>query len=67
MGVCVTVGTEIWIVDDDEAVRDSLAILLELGGFGVRCFGSGEALFGVDIRSLRLPSPGSWHARHGRL
>lgn len=32
------------IVDDDAAVRAALAFTLELEGFGVECFGSGEAL-----------------------
>ena len=30
----------VYIVDDDEAVRDSLAVLLETKGYAVRCFGS---------------------------
>ena len=33
-----------FIVDDDAAVRAALAFTLELEGFGVECFGSGEAL-----------------------
>lgn len=32
----------IYVVDDDEAVRDSLRIMLEARGFGVRSFQSGE-------------------------
>ena len=32
------------IVDDDAAVRAALAFALELEGFSVECFGSGEAL-----------------------
>ena len=34
----------VFIVDDDAAVRAALAFTLELEGFGVECFGSGEAL-----------------------
>ena len=36
--------TEILIVDDDPAVRDSLRALLESSGFGVRDFDSAKAL-----------------------
>ncbi|WP_454007660.1 response regulator transcription factor [Alcaligenes sp. Marseille-Q7550] len=32
----------IYVVDDDEAVRDSLRWLLEANGYRVRCFASGE-------------------------
>lgn len=34
--------TTIYVVDDDEAVRDSLQIMLEAHGFGIKSFGSGE-------------------------
>ncbi len=33
----------IYIVDDDEAVRDALGLLLNFRGFRTRCFPSGEA------------------------
>lgn len=43
----------IGIVDDDEAVRDSLAILLEACGYAVVCFGSALAfLNNADITGL---------------
>jgi two-component system, LuxR family, response regulator FixJ len=35
--------TSIYIVDDDEAVRDSLQVMLEASGFSVRSFNSGES------------------------
>ena len=34
----------IFVADDDDAVRDSLCIILESAGFGVRAFASGDAL-----------------------
>jgi two-component system response regulator TtrR len=42
----------IYVVDDDEAVRDSLRWLLEANGYRVRCFASGEevAVLIVDVR-----------------
>lgn len=40
----------IYIVDDDEAVLDSLRVLLEVEGFDVRTYSSGEAFLGaVDV------------------
>jgi two-component system response regulator TtrR len=37
----------IYVVDDDEAVRDSLRWLLEANGYRVRCFASGEEFLGA--------------------
>lgn len=37
-------GITVWLVDDDDAVRDSLRILLECEGLSVHGFRSGEAL-----------------------
>ena len=34
----------IYVADDDDAVRDSLRLLLEAAGYGVRAFSSGDAL-----------------------
>lgn len=54
--------SQVWIVDDEEAVRDSLAILLECDGFGVRSFARGEAFLAVAheldgclLLDLRMP------------
>lgn len=44
----------VFIVDDDPAVRDSLALLLELKGFHTRTFASAEAFLG----EYRPESPG---------
>lgn len=33
----------VFIVDDDAAIRDSLALMLELAGYAVRLFASAEA------------------------
>jgi RNA polymerase sigma factor (sigma-70 family) len=44
----------VFIVDDDAAVRDSLALLLELKGFRTRQFASAEAFLG----EYRPESPG---------
>ena len=35
-------GATVFVVDDDEAVRDSLAVLLEAAGFAVAAFASGR-------------------------
>jgi RNA polymerase sigma factor (sigma-70 family) len=35
-------GSTVFIVDDDFAIRDSLALLLGLRGFATRCFADGE-------------------------
>jgi len=44
--------TTVFIVDDDAAVRDSLALLLGLRGFATRCYASGEAFLGaIDARA----------------
>lgn len=53
----------IYIVDDDEAVRDSLRWLLEANGYRVRCFSGGEEFLsaydpeqvGVLIADVRMP------------
>jgi FixJ family two-component response regulator len=53
----------IFIVDDDSAVRDSLALLLGLHGFRTQAFGSaedfleqvGEGVHGCVLLDLRLP------------
>lgn len=37
------------IVDDDDGVRDSTSVLLELGGHTVMAFASGDALIGAGI------------------
>ncbi len=56
-------GPVIFIVDDDDAVRDSLTLLLELRGYATRSFARGEDfLSAIDSRAggcilldLRLP------------
>ncbi|MEJ2513666.1 MAG: response regulator FixJ [Gammaproteobacteria bacterium] len=41
----------VFIVDDDEAVRDSLGLLLRSGGYRARCYGSAqEFLKAFDVR-----------------
>lgn len=53
----------IYIVDDDEAVRDSLRWLLEANGYQVQCFSGGEEFLasydpdqvGVLIVDVRMP------------
>jgi len=53
----------VYIVDDDEAMRDSLAWLLESNGFRVRSFDSGEAFLeayhadmaGCLVLDVRMP------------
>ncbi|HEY4298824.1 MAG TPA: response regulator, partial [Paraburkholderia sp.] len=38
----VTTQETVFVVDDDEAVRDSLRWLLEANGYRVQCFSSAE-------------------------
>ena len=53
----------VFIVDDDEAVRDSLRWLLEANGYRVRCYDSGErflaeldpSMVGVIVLDVRMP------------
>lgn len=55
--------TVVFVVDDDEAVRDSLQALLEARGFAVRAFASGPALLsaldpearGCVLTDVRMP------------
>jgi len=56
----------VYIVDDDDAVRDSLSLLLDLRGFRTRTFASAEAflealspeLRGCAVVDLRMPGMG---------
>lgn len=56
-------GTEIWLVDDEEDIRDAVAQSLELKGFGVTTFARAERLLdrygrgfpGVLISDIRMP------------
>ena len=38
---------EIFVVDDDPAVRDTLSMVLSAGGYEVICFADGAALLSV--------------------
>ena len=59
--------TLIYVVDDDEAVRDSLEALLLAEGFDVACFASAEAfLTRGDMPAGRLLPDGRAHAGQGR-
>ena len=57
----------VYVVDDDEAVRDSLQWLLEGKDYRVKCFDSAES-FLVPLRSARgrLPDRRHPHGRHER-
>lgn len=54
----------VYVVDDDDAVRDSLLALLESRGFRVEAFASGDALLGVArfapvgcvVSDIRMPA-----------
>ena len=56
-------SSTVFIVDDDEAVRDSLRWLLEANGYRVRAYASGESFLedydasqvGVLIADVRMP------------
>ena len=43
---------EIFVVDDDPAVRDTLSMVLKAAGYEVICFADGAALLSV-ARNLR--------------
>ena len=53
----------VYIIDDDDGVRDSLAVLLQLEGFATRAFASGEEFLaactsewaGCVLLDLRMP------------
>src|SRR5579862_7066849 len=45
---------EIFVVDDDAAVRDTLSMVLSAGGYEVICFADGAAL--LSIARSRTPS-----------
>lgn len=44
----------VWMVDDDPSVRDALAVFLEIAGFDVLAFESGESLL------ARAQTRGAW-------
>lgn len=54
---------QVHVIDDDEAVRSSLALLLESAGWGVRCYPSAAAFLevasrlevGVVLTDVRMP------------
>jgi len=39
------------VIDDDDAVRDSVGTLLEANGFSVRCFASGPEFLSSDFQN----------------
>ena len=56
----------VYIVDDDEAVRDSLSVLLESKAYAVRSFGSApEFLEAAPSLPTRVPDRRHSHARDG--
>ena len=42
---------EIFVVDDDPAVRDTLSMVLSAGGYQVICFADGAALLAIALAS----------------
>ena len=42
----------VYIVDDDEAVRDSMRLLLEISGFGARAFASADLFLNSDMGDM---------------
>ena len=54
---------EIFVVDDDPAVRETLTIVLSSGGFDVTCFADGAAL--LEVARGRTPAAVLLHHRHG--
>jgi two-component system, LuxR family, response regulator FixJ len=55
--------TEVYVIDDDAAMRDSLAFLMESAGFSIACFASAEAFVailpaieeGCVVTDVRMP------------
>jgi FixJ family two-component response regulator len=45
---------EIFVVDDDPAVRDTLSVILSTGGYEVICFADGAAL--LEVARSRIPA-----------
>ncbi|MGC1303880.1 MAG: response regulator FixJ [Caulobacteraceae bacterium] len=53
----------VYVVDDDDAVRESIAVLLEISGFAVQSFASGKQVldraaelgFGCIVTDVRMP------------
>jgi two-component system response regulator FixJ len=45
----MTVDAVVYVVDDDDAIRDSLEVLLDSHGYATRCFESGQAFMAADI------------------
>src|SRR6202007_2028086 len=45
---------EIFVVDDDPAVRDTLSMVLSAGGYAVVCFADGAAL--LEVARSRTPA-----------
>jgi two-component system, LuxR family, response regulator FixJ len=53
--VCPEIRRLVYVVDDDEAVRDSLVLLLEAAGTAAQCYDSGKALLAdADLTSALL-------------
>ena len=48
---------EIFVVDDDPAVRDTLSMVLTAGGYQVICFADGAALLAVARSRTPSSSP----------
>src|ERR1700760_2048838 len=46
--------SEIFVVDDDPAVRDTLTVVLSTGGYDVLCFADGAAL--LEVARTRTPA-----------
>ena len=64
--------TEVYVIDDDAAVRDSLAFLMQSAGFSIACFDSAEAfvaiLPGVEegcvVTDVRMPGMDGFELLH---
>ena len=48
-------GNDIYIVDDDEAIRDSLKTLLETHGFSIHLYSDGERFLEADLMGISGP------------
>jgi len=58
---------EIFVVDDDPAVRETLSVVLSAGGYEVICFADGAALLAVGCLKAKVSGgPVRTNGRHRR-
>jgi len=61
----MTSNHRVCIIDDDEAIRESLCLLLSAAGISSHVFDSANAFLEHGRTAFRLHAAGYPHARHG--